>query len=355
MTLGEVATVDDSTPGIDWRRLAAWMDANCIGDGPISEIAKLDGGTQNIIVRFRRRGDVFVLRRPPIHKRANSDETMEREARILAALAGTDVPHPAMIASCQDSAVLGASFYLMSAVDGVNPTVELPPPYRTDSRWRTELGLAVVDGAVAIASVDHVAVGLGGLGNADGFLGRQVERWQRQLDSYRELPGYPGAQIPGLDRVAAWLETNRPPDGRPGLMHGDYHLANILCDPRAPRVAAIVDWELSTIGDPLLDLGWLLAGWPGDDGAPLPLFHLEPWDGFPSASQLVEHYATQSGRDLSAIAWYEVLACFKLGIILEGSHARACAGRMPESIGDRMHAATLALFERAAHRIMSAG
>ena len=124
--------------------------------------------------------------------------------------------------------------------------------------------------------------------------------------------------------------------------------------PDSGEVAALVDWELSTIGDPLLDLGWLLATWPEPDGSGGGVVGVQPWDGFARADELVEHYAARSRRDLEAIAWYEVLACYKLGIILEGSHARACAGKAPKEIGDALHATTVGLFERAARRIAAA-
>ncbi|HET9691987.1 MAG TPA: phosphotransferase family protein [Acidimicrobiales bacterium] len=339
---------------VDLDRLGAWMDGAGLPAGPITGAELLAGGTQNVLVRFARGGERFVLRRPPLHKRDNSDETMRREARVLAALAGSGVPHPRLIAACADVGVLGAAFYLMEPVDGVNPTTGLPAPYRTDASWRRRLGLAMADGAAAIGAVDHVAAGLGDLGRPDGYLERQVERWARQLASYSALDGYPGPDIPGVDAVGRWLDDNRPASWQPGLIHGDYHLANVLASLDRPGLAAIVDWELTTIGDPLVDLGWLLATWVDDDGATAGAAPVIPWEGFPTAAELVARYAERSARDLSALRWYEVLACYKLGIILEGSHARAMAGLAPQEIGDRLHATTLGLFSRAAARIAAA-
>lgn len=333
-------------PPIDLERLAAWMDGQGLSSGPVREVAALGGGTQNIILRFTRGGDRFVLRHPPLQKRKNSDETMRREARVLAALAGTDVPHARLIAACGDLDVLGSAFYLMEPVEGANPTVALPEAYLADAAWRWQLGLAMADGAAAVGAIDHVAVGLAGLGRPEGYLARQVARWRSQLDSYSELDGYPGPDIGPVEEVAAWLDANVPTSWRPGLIHGDYHFANVLCRLDRPALAAIVDWELTTIGDPLVDLGWLLATWPDPATWEGPI-SVDPWDGFPGRADLLARYAERSDRDLSAVAWYEVLACYKLGIILEGTHARACAGLAPKETGDRLHAATIALLGRA--------
>jgi aminoglycoside phosphotransferase (APT) family kinase protein len=339
---------------VDLERLAGWMDGQGLPPGPIERVEPLGGGTQNVLLRFERGGERYVLRHPPLHKRANSDETMRREARVLAALAGTGVPHPSLVAACPDVEVLGSAFYLMEPVEGANPTVGLPQGYLDDPAWRHRLGLAMADGAAAVGAVDHVAVGLADLGRPDGFLERQVARWRSQLDSYSALAGYPGPDITGVDEVGEWLDRNRPATFRPGLIHGDFHLANVLCALDRPALAAIVDWELTTIGDPLIDLGWLLATWPEPGRPAAGTVGVQPWEGFPTAAELVARYAERTERDLSATAWYEVLACYKLGIILEGTHARACAGKAPKETGDLLHATTLGLFDRARRRIASA-
>jgi aminoglycoside phosphotransferase (APT) family kinase protein len=157
--------------------------------------------------------------------------------------------------------------------------------------------------------------------------------------------------IAGCDHIADWLEAHRPSEFEAGLLHGDYHLANVMFRHDGPELAAIVDWELATIGDPLVDLGWLLATWPEGEAPSAADVSVEPWNGFPKPEELVEHYGTQSGRDLSNIDWYTVLACFKLGIILEGTHARACAGLAPRETGDQLHAKAIGLFDRASRRI----
>lgn len=334
--------------GVDLEALAAWMDRRGLGRGPIEDAVRLGGGTQNILVRFRRDDATYVLRRPPPHLRANSNETMRREARMLAALAGTDVPHPRLIAACPEEDVLGASFYLMQPIDGFNPTTGLPPLHAGSPDVRRRMGFALVEGIAALGALDHRALGLADFGKPDNFLERQTARWAAQLASYAEFAEWPGpAGIPGVDKVAAYLDRWRPATFEPGIIHGDYHLANVLYRPDSGELAAIVDWELTTIGDPLLDLGWLLATWPRENRANEIGVAVQPWTGFPTADELVAHYAARSRRDLSAIQWYGVLACYKLGIILEGTHARACAGRAPKETGDKLHAHTVSLFERA--------
>jgi aminoglycoside phosphotransferase (APT) family kinase protein len=336
----------DAVEGIDFAILDAWMDDQGLPPGEIQHVVPLTGGTQNILVRFDRGGRSFVLRRPPVHKRANSDDTMRREARVLGALTGSRVPHPGLIAACPDEALLGAAFYLMEPVDGFNASQGLPETHRSPEA-RRRMGFSMVEGIAELAAVDYRSVGLEGFGRPDGYLERQVSRWQHQLESYSELAGYPGPDIPGVGQVAIWLEANRPKDSAAGILHGDYHIANVMFRHDAPELAAIVDWELATIGDPLLDLGALIASWPDEEGR-TPLGNATGvMTGMPSTSEIIEHYGVRSHRSLEAIDWYVVLACYRLGIILEGSHARACAGRAPREVGDLLHAATLGLLESA--------
>jgi aminoglycoside phosphotransferase (APT) family kinase protein len=332
---------------VDLEKLSAWMDAQGLAPGAIARVELLAGGTQNILLRFERGGRAFVLRRPPPHLRKNSNETMRREARVLAAIAGSEVPHPALIAACPEEDVIGAAFYLMEPIEGFNPTTGLPAYHAGDPAVRRAMGFSLVDAIAALGAIDYEQVGLEGFGKPESYLERQVPRWRAQLESYSELDGYPGPDIPGVERVAQWLESNRPTTFTPGILHGDYHLSNVMYAFDSPDLAAVVDWELSTIGDPLLDLGWLLATWPGPEGPSAGTIAATPWDGFPSADELVARYRERSARDLSAIEWYGVLACYKLGIILEGTHARACAGKAPKPTGDILHATTVALFERA--------
>lgn len=334
---------------IDTHRLDAWMARQDLGPGPIEDLKLMAGGTQNILLRFVRDGCVYVLRRPPRHPRNNSNRTMEREAVLLQALADTPVPHARLIASCSDHSVLGYSFYLMEEVQGFNPATELPELHAGSPQVRHRMGLALTEGIAALGELDYQHLGLSEFGKPENYLERQVGRWRSQLDSYADFPNWNGLKdLPGVDRVADWLDANRPVSFRPGIMHGDYHLANVMYRFDSAELAAIIDWELATIGAPLIDLGWLLATWPDPDDPEISCAPLvTPWQDFPTADELVEHYARHSSRDLQDLGWYRVLACYKLAILLEGTHARASAGKAPKDIGDTLHGNAVKLFRRA--------
>ncbi|MFC6013354.1 phosphotransferase family protein [Nocardia lasii] len=344
-----VAQPVDVDPEIaDFAAIGTWMDGQGLPEGGFDRVVALGGGTQNVMLRFTRGGRDYVLRRGPRHLRAKSNEVIGREARLLTAIAGTDVRSPRVIAACDDTSVIGAVFYLMDPIRGFNPQTELPDLHAADPEIRRRMGLSAVEAIARLGALDYRALGLDDYGRPDGFLERQVPRWLRELDSYGANAGYPGPRIPELDRVGDWLERHRPRTWTPGIMHGDCHLANMMFDYDGPEVAAMVDWEMSTIGDPLLDLGWQLATRPepGTAGAGL-MGTLGTVGGLPTPAEMIEHYGTFSDRDLGAVTWYTVLACFKLGIVLEGTYARAFAGKAPQAIGDYLHAVTLELFGRA--------
>ena len=334
---------------VDVLRLAQWMDEQQLESGPILEAVQLTGGTQNILLRFRRGAREFVLRRSPLHARPEVRATIAREARVLAALAGTAVPHPALFAACLDEQVLGAPFYLMAPVGGFNASANpLPALHAGDAEIQRRMGFSMVDALLRLGEVDPQAVGLGDFGRPQGFLERQVARWSSQLDSYRVHAGWPGpASLPGVAQVAQWLQAHRPESSRTGILHGDFHLANVMFSPDSGEVAAVIDWELATLGDPLLDLGWLVATWPDASGQGAGTIRVTPWQGFATSAELVAYYREHSSRDLSAFDWYVVLARFKLGILLEGSYARSCAGKSPEALGRQHHASALRLFSQA--------
>lgn len=341
--------------GVDLAALAAWMDSQGLGAGPICDVTHLVGGTQNVMLRFTRSGRTFVLRRGPVHLRPRSNETMAREVRFLAALTGTGVAHPRLIRACLDTTLLGSVFYLMEPIHGFNAAVELPALHASDARVRQQMSFALVESLAALAEIDYAAAGLSDFGRPKGFLERQVPRWLAELESYKRLADYRASGVPKLEPVAAWLQSHLPQDWKPGIMHGDYHLANVMFSYTGPEVAAIVDWEMVTIGDPLLDLGWLLATWPREDGGTD--FHGSPLaaaGGLPRGEELVEHYADRSGRDMTSIAWYAVMACFKLGILLEGTYARSLEGKASRATGDYLWTRARALFERASTLIAEA-
>lgn len=309
-----------------------WLDAEAVGSGPVTEVSPVGGGTQNVLVSFRRDGRRYVLRRPPVRPRPSSDDAMRREARVLAALRGTAVPHPALVASCPDPAVLGQAFLVTEWVDGANLTAGLPEGLSSPAAQHA-LGLAVVDALATVASVDPGAVGLADLGRPEGWLERQVPRWRGQLE------GHPTAPPPGIHELADWLDGHRPPACSIGLVHGDFHVGNLLVDAEAPRVAAVLDWELATLGDPLLDLGHLLATWPGGGAAGIAVPGAA---ALPRQEELIERYAA-AGRRVDDLGWFRVLASFRLAVLLDGTYARSRAGLAPVEVGQRLRARAEAL------------
>lgn len=312
---------DPSSPTLDTDRLDAWLDASGLpGTGAPIEQRLLSGGSQNQIFEIRR-GDLHgALRIPPPEAPESRDEGIMREYRIIEALDGTDVPHTEAIASCTDTSVLGRAFYVMGFVDGWSPIDHgnpWPAPFDTDVEARGGLAYQLVEGVALMSKVDWKARGLGDLGRPDGYHERQVERWTRFLDRIK------GRELPGFDEASAWLRAHRPIDYVPGLMHGDYQFANVMFQHGGTaRLAAIIDWEMGTIGDPKLDLGWVLQGWPEDTDAPTGGGYVD-LDRMPSTDQLLDHFATTSGSQVDDIDYYLVLARWKLAVVLEQGFQRA--------------------------------
>jgi aminoglycoside phosphotransferase (APT) family kinase protein len=306
---------------VDADRLLDWAGDRLPGTGAVT-LTRMGQhtGAANALFFVDRGGVRSVLRRPPAVVNTTGASDVSREWRLLQALAGTPVPHPEPLALCEDLDVIGAPFLLMGLVEGFTPVGELPAPYDVPARRRA-LSFAMVDAIADLSEVDWRARGLDGLGRPDGFLERQVPRWLRQLDSYRTR------DVPGADAAAAWLEQNRPPARAAGIMHGDYSTFNVMASWTDPtRLAAVIDWDTGTVGDPLLDLGHLLARWTQDGEEPVlvPL-DIRTRDGLPTRAQLADRYAERTGADLSHLTWYEVLSLFKLAVILEGGVGRTRA------------------------------
>ncbi len=308
---------------VDEERLGRWMDERGLpGAGEPVTSRFISGGASNEIFAIARGDFEAVLRRPPRVVPEGRNKTMLREYRVLEALNGTDVPHPEAYAACEDTDVIGACFYLMSMVDGWSPMnmgEHWPAPFDTDVEARRGLGFELVEGIARLARVDWRARGLEGFGKPEGFHDRQVDRWLAHLSGFEFRP------IPGLDEAAAWLRAHKPSRWEPGIMHGDYQFANVMFRHGAPaRLAAIVDWEMATVGDPLLDLGWVMNGWtdPGEDRTR----GYVDQTGQPSRAEILERYAEVSGRAVTEIDYYVILARFKLAIVLEGGYARVVAG-----------------------------
>ncbi len=324
--------------------LRDWVRGKGIGS-ELTDVAPLAGGTQNIVVRLRIDGRPVVLRRPPAHPRPTSNKTMLREIAVLRTLAGTAVPHPEFIAGCDDLAVLGVVFYLMAEVDGFNPGNEVSDAYVRDETLRHRVGLHFAKSLALLGNAPWEGSELDALKRPGSFLARQVPQWRGMLDLYRQQESYAPDSLPGVDELADWLETNRPPDAAPGIMHGDVHLNNVLLRRDRPEVAAFVDWEMGTVGDPLLDLGWLLICWPVDAdplGVGQPLASL---GGLATRQELLDAYLSAGGRSTAQLDWYEALACFKLGVVLEGSWVRMLAGQATREVGERLHTSAARLIE----------
>jgi aminoglycoside phosphotransferase (APT) family kinase protein len=330
---------------VDFERLDEWMNAKGLAAGAFENSRLLTGGTQNILLYFERGGRPFVLRRPPRHLRASSNKVMLREAQVLRALAGSGVPHPGYIAHCEDESVLGAVFFLMEPIDGFNPVNGLPEPHRSDAAMRRRMSECHMEALAKLGMLDYKQLGLDGFGKPEGFLQRQAGRWRSELEGFSALDGYGDSKLPHEQEIYDWLASNIPAETAPGIIHGDCHMANTMYSTKDGELAALIDWEMSTIGDPLLDLGWAMA--TADDGDGFSTATLQPSDGFMSIAEMVVHYGKHSSRDLSDLQWYAVLACYKLGVILEGTHARACAGKADKAVGDMLHKITLGLFNRA--------
>ena len=307
---------------INAERLADWMDGIGLpGKGEPARLRFVSGGTQNEIYEVRR-GDLHcALRIPPAAAPASRDAGIFREWRIIEALDGTDVPHTEAIAVCTDAAVLGRTFYLMGFVAGWSPMDHRrwPAPFDTDHAARAGLAYQLAEGIALLSKVDWRAKGLHDFGRPDGFHERQVDRWTAFLDRIK------GRDLPGFDVAAAWLRAHRPLDFVPGLMHGDYQFANVMYRHGAPaRLAAIVDWEMGTVGDPKLDLAWMMQSWPEDTSTPeAASSSYVDMTGMPSRSALLAHYAKVSGRQVDDIDYYVVLARWKLAVVLEQGFQRA--------------------------------
>jgi aminoglycoside phosphotransferase (APT) family kinase protein len=311
---------------IDTDRLTVWLDtAGLPGAGESLSCSFVSGGSQNEIYEIQRGALHGALRIPPPTAPESRDDGILREWRIIEALSGTDVPHTPAIAVCTDTAVLGRTFYVMGFVDGWSPmglrvTGRVwPEPFNSDLEQRRGLAFQLIEGIALLSKVDWRARGLEDLGRPDGFHERQVDRWTAFLERIK------GRELPGFDEASAWLRTHRPIDFIPGLMHGDYQFANVMYRHGGPaQLAAIVDWEMGTVGDPKLDLGWVLHGWPADtNGAEASESSYVDLYGMPSRDELLSHYAEVSGRQIDDIDYYCVLAKWKLAVVLEQGYQRA--------------------------------
>jgi aminoglycoside phosphotransferase (APT) family kinase protein len=320
-------------PGLDLEALGAWLADAVPGAGATLTAELIAGGKSNLTFVVSDGASEWIVRRPPLGHVLATAHDMAREYRVMSALQDTAVPVPVTYAFCADKDVVGAEFYVMERCDGT--------PYRRvgelaalgEERTRA-ISTTLVDTLAALHAVDPAAVGLGDFGRPEGFLGRQVARWRKQLEaSYTR-------DLPAADELHRRLAASVPAESAAGIVHGDYRLDNVLVD-GADRATAVLDWEMATLGDPLTDLALMLTyhrlgaqiGEAVADASAAP--------GFLSEGEIVARYAAGSDRDLSGFGWYLGLAAYKLAAILEGIHYRHLAGQTVGSgfdrIGDVIH------------------
>jgi len=299
-------------------RLAAYLRARLPGDGEVS-IERHAFGHSNVTYYVSRADRDYVLRRPPDGPLPPGTHDVRREYRVLSGLAGSGVRAPRVVFLCEDESVIGAPFYVMERVDGVVIREELPEALDAPAD-RRRIGEELVDALVELHAVDRDAAGLGELGKPEGFCERQIRRRREQLAM--TVPHT--RPRPDLEEVAGWLAANVPASPAPTVVHGDYNLHNVAFDPSPPaRLVAIYDWELATIGDPLTDVGWMIATWreASDPESVLGDLAMTAQPGFLTRSELAARYEERSGRRFDHPTFYRVLALFRLAVALEGLYA----------------------------------
>ena len=332
----------DLTKLVDTANLTDWLDSNVpdLGKGPL-KCDLLHGGTSNVVLTVSRGKQDMVLRRPPEVPPPGAEKGVLREARVLTALRDSEVPTPYCFGSCEDTDVIGAPFYIMEKVDGWAPNLRgekiyNEPPF---DKMPYEYGIAyaIVGGLALLANVDYKAVGLEGFGKPDNFMERQVDRWASQLKSYPEkYPGYQARHHEGYDEVEEWLRKNVRKSEHPGIMHGDVGTPNMMFRHGPPaRLAAMIDWELSTIGDPMLDIAGFTSGMHDERFPDLSQsVALNNPDHAPTKQALARYYCAGTGRNIEDLDFYAVLVGFKYGCILEYKVAQAAAGQLPKDVGE---------------------
>jgi len=339
----EEAAALELEPLLVRRPLEAYMDTEGLGSGAL-EAEAIGEGHSNVTYLVRRGKEEFVLRRPPRGPLPPSAHDVLREARLLSAVQDADVRTPRVLATCDDEAVIGAPFYVMEHVVGEVITSQVPDSLDSEPEHQ-RIGDELIDGLVELHAVDWRACGLEGYGKPTGYLERQLRRFGGLWEHNRTR------ELPTLERVAGWLAEHRPESGEATIVHGDYRLGNAMFAPEAPaRLNAIFDWELATIGDPLADVGYLLATWsqPGDPENPISaLGGVTKGAGFPTRERLVEHYQRASGRSISDVRWYMTLALWKSAIFLEGSYKRRLAGTTDDPFFDLLKQGVPDIAERA--------
>jgi aminoglycoside phosphotransferase (APT) family kinase protein len=303
--------------------LERFLDERGIGSGRV-EAERIGEGHSNVTFLVRRGAARVVLRRPPRPPLPPSAHQVLREAHLLRALEQTPVRVPRVLATCDDDSLLGAPFYLMEELHGSVITTEAPPAI-DNPEARRGIAEEVVDGLVEVHDVDWRACGLEGYGKPSGYLERQLRRFTGLWEHNKTR------ELPIVEEVGDWLRRNMPESRESTIVHGDYRLGNVMmADDAPPRLVAIFDWELSTIGDPLADVGYLTVTWAEADDPPdisySSLSAATRREGFLGRRQLVARYEERSGRPVSALGWYQALALWKAAVFMEGNYKRFTAG-----------------------------
>ncbi|MGH3937630.1 MAG: phosphotransferase family protein [Pseudonocardiaceae bacterium] len=303
--------------------LAVFLDSCELGAGGEIAVEPIGEGHSNVTLLLCRDGVEFVLRRPPRGPLPPSAHDVLREARVLRALGPTPARVPAVLAVCENPGVIGAPFYLMEKIEGHVVTSAIPAELDSVAQ-RRRIGEELIDALVEVHAVDWQTIGLAGFGKPTGYLERQVRRFLGLWEHNKTR------EIEAVERVGHWLAGNLPTSGPATIVHGDYRLGNAMLAPDAPaRIVALFDWEMTTIGDPLADLGYLCALWADRDDPPAGMFELTGVTraaGFPSRMELLARYEQRSGRPMTDIRWYQTLALWKAVVFMEGNYKRAVAG-----------------------------
>lgn len=334
-------TESGATPGADAASVGAWL-ATELGDQRWREatLSPIGAGRSNLTYRVDSPAGAVVLRRPPVGSVAETAHDMGRERRVISALAGSGVPVPAVLAHSEDGPPVDAPCFVMELVEGVVPLDDdLPPGWAETERDRARAGQALIDALGALHEVDPAAVGLSDFGRPEGYLERQIRRWGKQWASARDDADAPSAtderSETELTRLVERLGAEIPATQRHTVVHGDFRIDNCLYDAADPgRIRAVLDWEMSTLGDPMADLGLLLVYWHQADDDPvwrdaqrLPSPTRLP--GFPTRDELVAAYVARTGLDPAPLPWYVAFGAFKLAVVLAGILSRVRAGAVP--------------------------
>jgi aminoglycoside phosphotransferase (APT) family kinase protein len=331
-------------PLIIRENLDSFLSQQLPGDGGRLDFERIGEGHSNITYLVTRGADRFVLRRPPRGPLPPSAHNVLREWRLLDAINDANVRVPRMLAACDDPTVIGAPFYVMEFVEGDVITTDVPESLDNPEQ-RLAVGLELVDALVEVHAVDWQACGLEGYGKPTGYLERQLRRFSGLWEHNKTR------ELPVLEELRRWLSANMPESGAATIVHGDYRLGNVMLAHGAPaRLVAIFDWELSTIGDPLADLGYMTTLWQQDGDPESELTALGAAtrrEGFPTREQMIARYEQRSGRSMTNLAWYQTLALWKSAVFLEGNYKRLLAGTTDDPWYKLLEQAVPELAERA--------